>query len=52
VSWTGTGGFSNLNRQKLQIAFTAAEVGLLQAQVFVGKASETLYLNASLTNVT
>jgi hypothetical protein len=52
VSWTGTGGFSNLNRQKLQITFTAAEVGLLQAQVFVGKASETLYLNSSITSVT
>lgn len=51
-TWTGTGGFSNPTKQKLQHAFTAAEVGLLQARVMVGKASETLYVNPGLTNVT
>lgn len=51
-AWTGTGGFSNTTKQKLQHAFTAAEVGMLTARVHVGKASETLYLHPDISNVT
>lgn len=52
VTWNGTGGFSNENKQKLNNAFTAAEVGLIQSRVYVGKASETLYVNPRITGVT
>ncbi len=53
AGWTGTGGFSvGALKQKLQVAFTAAEVGLLQSRVFVGKASETVYVNPAISNVT
>ncbi len=52
AAWTGTGGFGNVTKQKLQIGFTAAEIGLLQSRVFVGKATETVYLNSTITNVT
>jgi hypothetical protein len=45
ATWTGTGGFSNPTKQKLQNAFTAAATGLLQSRVYVGKASETLYMD-------
>lgn len=45
IAWTGTGGFSNPTKQKLQNGFTAAETGLLQARISVGVASTTLYID-------
>lgn len=48
VSWTGTGGFTNENKQTVDVAFTAAEVGLLRSRVSIGKASTTLYVDPKL----
>lgn len=52
ATWTGTGGFSNPTKQKLENAFTAAEVGLLEAQIYVGVASTTLYIDPYIGGVT
>ena len=43
-TWTGTGGFSNPNKQKMSSTFTPAEKSFLKGTVFVGIASKTLYL--------
>ena len=48
TSWTGTGGFTNENKQTVDVAFTAAEVGLLRGRVSVAKASTTLYVDPKL----
>lgn len=49
ATWTGTGGFSNENKQKLSSgSITPAEKSLLRARVFVGVASKTLYLDPNL----
>jgi hypothetical protein len=45
ATWTGTGGFTNANKQKLQNAFTASAAGLLQSRIFVGVGSTTLYID-------
>jgi hypothetical protein len=45
ATWTGTGGFTNANEQKLQNAFTAAAAGLLQSRIYVGVGSTTLYID-------
>jgi hypothetical protein len=50
-SWTGTGGFTNPNKQKLQNTFTAAAAGLLQSRISIGKASETIYFDAQINGV-
>lgn len=44
--WTGLGGTNT--QQKLTVAFTAAEVGLLEGRVAVAKASQTLFLDPKL----
>jgi hypothetical protein len=41
--WTGLGGTNT--QQKLTVAFTAAEVGLLEGRVRIAKASQTLFLD-------
>lgn len=48
TSWTGTGGFANEDKQTVDVAFTAAEVGLLTGRVAVAKASTTLYVDPKL----
>ena len=45
ATWTGTGGFSNENKQKVTKAFTAAEKSPLRGRLFVAAASKTLYLD-------
>lgn len=46
VSWTGTGGFGAEVKQKLESgSFTPAETGFIQTQVFLGKASATVYVS-------
>lgn len=52
VSWTGTGGYSNLNKQKAEVAFTAADVGLIKGKVAIAKASVTLNVDPRLRGVT
>jgi hypothetical protein len=52
ATWTGAGGFTNTTKQKLENAFTAAEVGLLMAQISVGVASTTFYLDPYIGGVT
>ncbi len=44
--WTGLGGANT--QQKLTVSFTAAEKGLLEGRVYVGKASQTLFLDPNL----
>lgn len=44
ATWTGTGGFSNVNKRSLDVPFTAAEVGLLRGTVSIAVASTTLYV--------
>lgn len=43
-TWTGTGGFSNANKQKVDLNFTPAEKSLLRGRLSVGVASKTLYV--------
>jgi hypothetical protein len=45
ATWTGTGGFANPTKQKLQNTFTAAAAGLLQSRVSIGVASTTFYID-------
>lgn len=46
VSWTGTGGFGSEVKQKLVSgSFTPAEIGYVTTQVFLAKASSTVYIN-------
>lgn len=45
ATWTGTGGFSNENKQKLSVSFTPQEAGYIIARVHVKKASATLYID-------
>lgn len=48
VSWTGTGGFAAENKQKLNVTFTAAAAGLIEAHISIAKASTTLYIDPKL----
>jgi hypothetical protein len=41
AAWTG----AHTNKQALELAFTASEIGLLQAQISVAAPSTTLYVN-------
>lgn len=43
-TWTGTSGFTNENKQKLAVSFTAANPGWVYARVVLGKASQTIYV--------
>lgn len=51
ATWTGTSGFTNPQKQQLQNALTAAEVGLLRAKVYVGKATTTLYVSPDIEGI-
>lgn len=45
-TWTGTGGFSNANKQKMETsALTPAETSVLRGRVFVAAASTTVYID-------
>jgi hypothetical protein len=50
-TWTGTGSFTNPNKQTMSIALTAARDGLLQGRVYVGLASATIYLNPQIAGI-
>jgi len=43
--WTGTGGFTDENLQKISNTFTPAEKSLIRGRLFVGIASKTFYLD-------
>lgn len=49
ATWTG---LTTPTTQKLNNAFTAAEVGLLQSIISIGKATTTLYINPNIDGVT
>lgn len=44
-AWTGTGGFSNLNRQTVEQTFTPAAGSRLKGRLVVGATSKTLYVD-------
>jgi hypothetical protein len=44
-TWNGTGGFSNPNKQKMSITFTAAIKGPILFRIFLAKASTTVYVD-------
>ncbi len=44
-SWTGTGGFTNANKQKLEASITPAFKSVLRGRLLVGVASTTLYVD-------
>lgn len=44
-TWTGTGGFSNLNRFKVAVTVTPGKAGPATFRVFLAKASTTIYLD-------
>lgn len=44
-TWTGTGGFTNENKQTVLNTFTPAEKSLMRGRLNVGIASKTLYVN-------
>jgi len=50
-TWTGTGGFSNENKQYVTKTFTPAENSLLRARLTVAATSKTLYLNPAIANI-
>lgn len=45
ITWTGTGGFGNVNKQRLRNSLTPAEVGEITSQICLGIASKTIYLD-------
>lgn len=47
ATWTTT-GMTNPNEQKLSVTFTPQEVGFIQAKVYSGKASYTVYVDPKL----
>ncbi len=48
ATWNGTGGFGDVNKQKLSVTFMPAEAGYLQARVYLAKASKTVYVDPDL----
>jgi len=46
--WTGVGGFTNTNEQKLTVSFTAQEAGYITARVFLA-ANTTVYVDPYIT---
>ncbi|MCC7413616.1 MAG: hypothetical protein IT495_18535 [Gammaproteobacteria bacterium] len=44
-TWTGTGGFSNPNKQTLSVTIAPRVAGPLMCRIVVAKASKTLYLH-------
>ncbi len=51
VTWTGTGGCTNENKQKLEITFTALEIGPLRYRVMLADPSKTLFFDPDATVV-
>lgn len=45
TTWSGTSGFANENKQKLEVTFTPARVGFVNARVYLAAASKTIYVN-------
>ena len=43
-AWTGIGGFSNPNKQTVEVNFTPSEASTLRGRLNVGVASKTLYV--------
>lgn len=43
--WTGTGGFTNENKQKLEVTATINRVGYYMARVMLAKPSTTIYVD-------
>lgn len=48
ITWTTT-GLSSPTKQYLQVSFTPQMVGYVRATVYVGKASQTLYIDPKMT---
>lgn len=51
ATWTGTGGFTAANKQRLVHNVTAGEKGDFLAEIAIGTASKTLYLDPQLRGV-
>jgi len=49
ASWTGTGGFANENKFKIQATITPGKVGPITARVYLAKANTTVYIDAKIT---
>lgn len=45
ITWNGTSGFGNVNKQRLRNSLTPAEVGEISSQICIGIASKTIYLD-------
>jgi hypothetical protein len=48
ATWTGTGGFSNANPQKITWSFTPAEKSAARVRLSIGIASKRLYVDPSI----
>ncbi|MFI4963272.1 MAG: hypothetical protein ACHP6H_05385, partial [Legionellales bacterium] len=48
-TWTGTGGFTHDNKQKVTSTFTPAAKSLMRGRLYVGVATTTLYVDPNLT---
>jgi len=49
ATWTGTGGFANENKFKIQATITPGKVGPITARVYLAKANTTVYIDAKIT---
>lgn len=49
ASWTGTSGFSNENKQKIDVVFTPAEDGFARINVVLAKPSKTVWVDPAVT---
>lgn len=49
ATWTGTGGFSNPNKQYLQVSFVPQIAGFIHARVKLCKATKTVYVDPKVT---
>lgn len=45
ATWSGTGSFTNLNKQKVSVTFTPQVAGFIHATVKLAKASVTVYVD-------
>lgn len=51
VTWSGTGGFTNPNKQKVSVTFTPQMKGVIRVRLAVAKASKTLYVDPYLQDL-
>lgn len=51
ATWSGTGGFTNPNTQKVSITFTPQMKGIVRARLVVAKANKTLYVDPYLQDL-